>query len=211
MLSTYDMHDCKTVKTPMDAHGLSTSMAPSTPEEIAFMKTKPYINAVGSLMYLATSTRPDIAYAVGVLCRFNSNPGKAHWSAVQHLFRYLKGTLDYKLTYSPDPSGQLFTSYCDASHGDNPDSGRSTGGYILKIGTGAVSWSSKLQSFVTLSSTEAEFVAAVDAGKEIIWLRQLLEELGFPSTSASILNIDNQSSLSVAKNPELLNSATKGG
>ena len=63
------------------------------------MATVPYINAVGALMYLAISTRPDIAYAVGVLCRFSANPGPAHWKAVKHLFRYLKGTVDYQLTY----------------------------------------------------------------------------------------------------------------
>ena len=115
-------------------------------------------------MYLAISTCPDIAYAVGVLSRFSSNPGKEHWAAVKHLFRYLKGTLDYRLSYSPDPTfTSLFTTYSDADHGGCKDTGRSTGAYVVKMGTGAVSWSSKLQPIVAKSTTEAEYVAANSA------------------------------------------------
>src|ERR1700734_3160464 len=116
---------------------LSTSMAPQSEDDVAFMKSVPYINAVGSLMYLAITSRPDIAYSVGVLARFNSNPGPLHWKAVKHLLRYCKGTMDLKLVYGPGNS--------DADHGGNSDNGRSTGGYLVKIGSGAVSWSSKLQ------------------------------------------------------------------
>lgn len=162
----------------------------------------PYINAVGALAYLAVATRPDIAYAVGVLVRFSKNPGKRHWRAVKHLFRYLKGTLDLKLTYSPSSSRELFSTFTDADHGGNPDNGRSTSGYVIKMGTGAVSWSSRLQSIVTLSTTEAEYVAAVSAAQEILWLRNFLTELGYSFSSPSTLYIDNQSALSVAKNPE---------
>jgi hypothetical protein len=110
--------------------------------------------------------------------------------------------MDMKLVYGPDDSSEMFTSYSDADHGGNPDNGRSTGGYILKIGSGAVSWSSKLQSLVALSTTEAEYIAAVDAGKEIVWMRQFLGELGYPQHGASILRMDNQSAISVSKNPE---------
>ena len=114
----------------------------------------PYLNAVGTLQYLATTTRPDISFTVGVLARFNKNPGIQHWKAVQHLFRYLKGSLDYKLVYSPTESSQLFIAYTDADHGGNPDNGRSTGGYAIIIGDAAVSWSSRLQSVVSLSTTQ---------------------------------------------------------
>jgi hypothetical protein len=85
---------------------LSASMSPSTPEDIHAMHSIPYLQAVGALMYLAMATRPDISYAVGVLARFNKNPGLQHWKAVKHLFHYLKGTLDFKLTYAPTPSCQ---------------------------------------------------------------------------------------------------------
>ncbi|HVH80080.1 MAG TPA: Ty1/Copia family ribonuclease HI, partial [Stellaceae bacterium] len=82
------------------------------------------------------------------------------------------------------------------------DNGRSTSGYVLKVGTGAVSWCSKLQPIVSLSTTEAEYIAAVEAGKEIVWMRNILTEFGYKLDSPSILNIDNQSAISVAKNPE---------
>ena len=168
------------------------------------MRSVPYSHAVGSLMYLAISTCPDIAYVVGVLSRFSSNSGKEHWAAVKHLFCYLKGTLDYKLSYSPDPSStSLFTTFSDADHGGCKDTGRSTGAYVVKMGTGAVSWSSKLQSIVAKSTTEAEYVAANSAGSEICWLRNLFTELGLDfSSTSSPLFIDNQSAIAVAKNPE---------
>src|SRR5579859_2091717 len=125
-----------------------------------------------------------------------------HWKAVKHLFCYLKGTLDFKLTYSSTCSPLLFTTYTDADHGGNPDNGRSTSGYIVKMGTGTISWSSKLQGIVTLSTTEAEYVAATTAGQEILWLRNLLSEFGYKFNAPSTLYIDNRSALSVAKNPE---------
>jgi len=202
-LERYRLSDCTPVKTPMEPGlRLSKDMAPKTPEEEAQMKGTPYMNAVGSLMYLAITTRPDIAYAVGVLCRFNQNPGVIHWKAVKHLFRYLKGTMDEKLVYSPTISDEPFTSFSDADHGGNPDNGKSTSGHLIRIGTGAVSWSSKLQPVVALSTTEAEYIAAVHAGKEVIWLRHLLIELGYDLPSPSRLQVDNQSAISVAKNPE---------
>ena len=159
------------------------------------MKDKPYIHAVGSIMYLAISTCPDIAYAVGVLARFNSNPGIPLWKAVKHVFRYLKGTLDYKLTYGPisTTSQVTFSTYSDADHGGDKDSGRSTGAYIVKMGTGAISWSSKLQTMVTLSTIEAEYIAAVSAGQEILWLCNLLSEIGFEIKTSSNLFIDHLS------------------
>jgi hypothetical protein len=167
------------------------------------MQQFPYINAMGALMYLATSTRPDIAYTLSKLACFNSKPGKVHWTAVKHLFRYLKGTMDLKLTYGPDPSKPaLFSVFSDADFGMDPDTRCSTGGYLVSMRTGAVNWSSKLQSWVTLPTTEAEYVAAVDAGKEAVWMRNLLSELGYKFDSPSVLHMDNNSAMAVAKNPE---------
>ena len=204
LLERFRLSDINPVSTPMDPGSkLSLDMCPTSPEDIEEMRTIPYLQAVGSLMYLATATRPDIAVTVGVLARFNQNPGIAHWKAVKHLFRYLKGTMDFKLVYAPDPaSTELFTMYTDADHGGNPDNGKSTGGYTVKIGTGAISWSSKLQSIVALLTTEAEYIAATSAGQEILWLQNLFTEMGYSMTSPSTLWIDNLSALSVAKNPE---------
>ena len=203
ILSKIGMADYNPVSTPLDpSHKLSTLQSPQTDAEAAEMRSIPYREAVGSLMYLAIATRPDIAYAVGVLSRFSSNPGMAHWKAVKHLFRYLQGTKDIKLTYAPDPLHKtLFTTYCDADYAGNPDSLRSTSGFVVKMGTGAVSWASRLQAMNTLSTTEAEYISAVSAAQEMLWLRNLFTELGFP-VSGLPLFIDNMSALSVAKNPE---------
>ena len=204
-LEEFRMTDCKPVGTPMlPGEKLTSEQSPKTDEEKREMENIPYISAVGSLMYLATMTRPDIAYTVGVLARFNSNPGMAHWKAVKHVFRFLKGTLDIKLEYGPDPTigEKMFATYSDADHGGDKDNGKSTTGYMVKIGSGIVSWRSKLQPVVTRSTTEAEYIAAGAAGAEIRWIQNLLMELGYKPTCPSMLYIDNQSSISVAKNPE---------
>ena len=201
LLERFQMDDCNPVKTPLSP-GLDLSDDIPTPDEQEVMKSIPYLSAVGSLQYLATMTRPDIAYAVSYLGRFNHNPSPRHWAAVKHLFRYLKGTEGYKLVYKGNDNAELFTTYSDASHGSCKATGRATGGYVTIVSGGAVGWSSKRQAFVTLSSTEAEYVAAVEGGKEIMWMRNILTEFGYPPSLASTLHIDNKSGINVAKNPE---------
>jgi hypothetical protein len=203
MLEQFNMSDCHPVSTPM-LPGLNLAKeSGATSAEEAKKYHSIYLSAVGSLMYLATQTRPDIAYTVGVLARFNSNPGEAHWKAVKHLFRYIKGTLDYRITYSKSSSSpHPFITYSDADHGGCPDTGKSTGGYMVMMNSGPVSWKSKLQSTVSLSTTEAEYIAGVEAGKEIKWVRSLLGELGHGVSGPSPLRMDNQSAIRVSKNPE---------
>ena len=206
MLTRFNMTDCKPVTTPMEPGlRLTTDTSPLNAEDAAEMKTVPYMNAVGALNYLAIATHPDISYTVGCLARFNANLRPIHWKAVKHLFRYLKGTLNLKLTYAPTNSQLIFETWSDADHGGNLGNlnhGKSTSGYVVKMGTGAVSWSSKLQSIVALSTTKAEYIAAISAGMEIAWFRNILTELGHSITEPSILHLDNQSAISVAKNPE---------
>jgi hypothetical protein len=195
--------DCRPVATPMvPGLRLDIAMGPSSIEEKEEMKHIPYMNAIGALNYVAIATRPDISYAVGRLARYSSNPGLVHWTAVKHLLRYLKGTIDLKLTYAPEPANQGLEVWADADHGGDPDNGRSTSGYIVKLGSGAISWASKLQTVVALSTTKAEYIAAVSAGAEAIWMRQLLEEIGSGTDGPTKLSMDNQSVLSVVKNPE---------
>jgi hypothetical protein len=101
-----------------------------------------------------------------------ANPGVNHWKAVKHLFHYLAGTTEDWLTYAPDSlMPELFVTFSDANHAGKTDYGCSTSGYVAKIGTGAVSWSSKTESIGALSTTEAEFVAGVSACQEAIWMR----------------------------------------
>jgi len=166
------------------------------------MRFIPYLAAVGSLQYLATMTQPDIAYAVSYLACFNHNPHPEHWTAVKHLLCYLKGTSHYKLVYSKSDDSELFQTYSDASHGGCKQTGRSTGGYATVMCGAAIRWSSKRQPFVILSSTETEYVAAVEAGKEIKWMRNILTEFGYPPSYSSTLFIDNKSGIDVSKNPE---------
>ena len=182
---------------------LSFDDGPSTSEEKAAMRNVPYLSAVGSLMYLATCTCSDIAYTVLLLTRFNVNPEQAHWQAVKHLFHYLKGTLDLQLTYGPAATKELFVTYSDSDYAGDSDTLRSTGTYVVMMGTGAVNWSSKLQGMVTHSTTEAEYIAANQAGRDIMWMRNLFTEFGYDlSESPSTLFMDNNSAIAVAKNPE---------
>ena len=201
LLECFKMDDANPLSTPLSPGSELSDIVPSL-EEQAEMKSVPYLSAVGALQYLATMTRPDIAYAVSYLGRFNHNPAPAHWLAVKHLLRYLKGTMHYQLVYRGGDSGELFTTYSDASHGGCKATGRATGGYVTLVSGAAVGWSSKRQPFVSLSSTEAEYVAAVEAGKEIKWTRNILSEFGYHQTLPSTLFVDNKSGISVAKNPE---------
>lgn len=123
-------------------------------------------------MYLVTCTHPHISYTVSSLARCNSNPGLVHSSAIKHFFHYLKSTMDLCLGYGPSASPQfsLFNTYHDADHAGDLEHSRSTGGYVLTMGTGAVSWSSKLQPLIALSTTKAEDVnyAIIIAFKEFM-------------------------------------------
>ena len=117
---------------------LDPEFCPVTEQDKEEMKSVPYLQGVGALLYLAIATRPDISFAVGVLARYSHNPGPAHWTAVKHLFRYLKGTLDLALTYAPVPGAPLFLRFTDAAHGDCKETGKSTSGYLVMMGTGAI-------------------------------------------------------------------------
>ncbi|GJU92431.1 zinc finger, CCHC-type containing protein [Tanacetum coccineum] len=127
------------------------------------------------LMYAMTSTRPDIAYAVGRLSRFTSNPSRQHWQAITRVFKYLKGTMNYGLSYMGYPS--VLEGYSDASWINHVEDSSSTSGWVFLLGGGAISWASKKQTCITGSTMESEFVALAAAGKEAEWLRNLIHEI----------------------------------
>ena len=141
-------------------------------------------------MYAMVCTRPDIAHAVGVVSRFMSNPGREHWEAVKWILRYLRGSLTSALVFRKSELG--LQGYVDADNGGDVDSRKSTSGYVYTFGGTAISWVSRLQKIVALSSCEAEYVAITEATKEMIWLQTFLGELG-QDHEWSVLYSDSQS------------------
>jgi hypothetical protein len=203
VLAKFNHTNCRPVVTPLDPDvKLDKTGSPQTPEDVDYMSQIPYLSAVGSLMYLALGTRPDISYAVGVLSRFNSCPGRTHWNAVKRVFRYLRGTADIALEYGPSAVGVVASVYSDADYAGDRDRARSTTGFGVFIGPNLVQWGSRRQDVVAKSTTEAEYIAANEAASEAKWFRLWLQELGYPQTAATKVLIDNQSTIRVAKNPE---------
>ncbi|RVW85369.1 Retrovirus-related Pol polyprotein from transposon TNT 1-94 [Vitis vinifera] len=169
VLSRFNMNEAKPVSTPLGSHfKLSKEQSPKTEEERDHMSKVPYASAIGSLMYAMVCTRPDIAHAVGVVSRFMSRPGKQHWEAVKWILRYLKGSLDTCLCFTG--ASLKLQGYVDADFAGDIDSRKSTTGFVFTLGGTAISWTSNLQRLLLLSTTEAEYVAATEAGKEMIWL-----------------------------------------
>ena len=161
-----------------------------------------YQSAVGTLMYAMLGTRPDIAYAVSSVSRYAANPTPAHMTAVKRIFSYLRGTIDLQLTFR----GKLtdLVGYSDSDWGGDPTTHRSTAGFVFNIGSGAISWSSKRQPTVALSTCEAEYQAQTQAAKEAVWLRSLLQDLNPTEQTpyATIIYCDNQSAIALAKDPK---------
>lgn len=202
LLAKFDMNDCKPVSTPADPNQkLTKDMAPKTADQMDEMTAVPYQEAVGGLLYIAQGTRPDIAYAVNCVSKFNNNPGKAHWTAVKRIMRYLKGTITAKLEYSKDDSREV-TGYCDADWANDCDDRRSTTGYCFVRQNGAISWSSKRQKTIALSTTEAEYMSLSSITQEAVWLRQLLNEFnldGHSSMKPTRIYCDNMSAIDLSK------------
>ena len=159
-----------------------------------------YMHLVGSLLYLSVCTRPDIAQAVGVLSKFMATPTTVHWQAAKGVLRYVAGTTTYGLKFDGVNIG--LTGYCDADYGGDLDTRRSTTGYVFLLHGGAIAWSSKRQPTVAASTTEAEYIAAAQAVKEALWLRNLLADLNM-DVGAIKIYADNQSAIKLLKNPVL--------
>jgi hypothetical protein len=198
VLERFNMNNAKVVRSPLATHfKLSTKQSPSTDEEKEDMERIPYASAVGSLMYAMVCTRPDIAHAVGVVSRFLSDPGREHWNAVKWIMRYLRGTS--KLCLSFGSGKPMLVGYTDSDMAGDVDTRKSTSGYLITFSGGAVSWQSRLQKCIALSTTEAELIAATEACKELLWMKKFLQELGFKQQQY-VLFCDNQSTIHLAKN-----------
>ena len=141
------------------------------------MKPQEYQCAMGKLLYLSTRTCPEIAFAVSSVARYTAQPTEEHWEAIKHLFRYLVDTINYGIIYTKSCDSVECTGFTDADWGGDLDDRKSTLGYIFKLGGGPISWCSKKQSCIALSTSEAEYIALTSAAQEGIWLQQLKSEL----------------------------------
>lgn len=202
ILERFNMANSNPVSTPIDA--AENSSAPQfveenrNNEEINF----PYREAVGALAYLMVATRPDIAYAVGVVSRNLEKPTRNDWNKVKRILRYLKGTTSLAIQYKPKTMKlPELEGFSDADYGGDTTTGRSTTGIVCRYAGGPVSWTSKRQTSVALSTTEAELVAASEGARELVWLTRIFEDLT-KKKSVPNLHVDNEAAVRLAHNPE---------
>ena len=183
------MENCKSLTTPVD---VGTKLQKGT-EDSEYVDEKHYQSAVGNLLYLSMRTCPDITFAVTLAARFCSKPTSQHLTAVKRIFRYLRGTTHYGLLFKKSGSKAII-GYSDADWGGDINDCKSTTGYLFQIGGTAISWQSKKQSCVAMSTTEAEYVALAGATQEGVWLKQLNHDLT-GSNEAVVIYEDNQSAI----------------
>ena len=157
---------------------------------------------IGSTIYSNHKTRPDISFTVTILSQFLTNPSTAHLTAAKHLYYYITGTLNYGLEYQQAGALQGYMDADWAGSTSASDGRRSTSIYIFILANGPVSWSSKRQTTVALSSCKAEYIGKCNGVKEAVWLRLLLKEIGFEINDPTTIYMDNQSAIALASNPE---------
>jgi len=186
------MTDSKPVSTPFDySNKLCNAI-----NDNDLIDQKLYQAAVGSLLYLSTRTRPDITFAVNTVARYSSKPNKQHFVAVKRIFRYLKGTINLGLAYNKSANkNYCLIGYSDADWASNIDDRKSISGYVFMLGNTAISWNSKRQNCVALSSCESEYIALSLACQEAIWINNLMNNLYLINQKCVTIYEDNQSCL----------------
>ena len=202
-LNEYDLAHIRPVSTPVDITAKLQKETETTCEP--GFRTR-YQSKTGKLNYFATKGRPDISFAVSLVCRYNANPNQHHMDAVDRIFAYLKGTINFGTKYTREASQLL--GYVDSDFGGCQDTSRSTTGWVFTLGGAPISWCSQRQPTIAHSSAEAEYVAASEACREGIWLKDFLNDLqvnGIDRVESVTLNIDNESAIKMTKNPEFHN------
>uniref|UniRef100_A0AAV1UAK6 Polyprotein n=1 Tax=Peronospora matthiolae TaxID=2874970 RepID=A0AAV1UAK6_9STRA len=197
VLKRFGMDECKAVASPVD---VSSRLVPSNS---ASKVDVPFREAVGALMHLTTATRPDIAYAVSFVSRFMEKPQEEHWVAVKRIFRYLQGTKMHGICYKPSAKID-FRGYSDADWAGDLADRKSTSGYVFMLLGAPVSWGSKKQPSVSLSTSEAEYIALSLAIQEGKWINRLLCEIMAAANEEGpelVIREDNQSCIKMTKNP----------
>nr|GEX15804.1 putative retrotransposon protein [Tanacetum cinerariifolium] len=171
--------------------------------ENAKMNRVPYALAVGSIMYAMTHTRPDVSFALSMVSRHQQNSSEGHWTAVKNIFKYLRNTKDRLLVYGGEEELRV-TGYCDASWKIDQDDSRSQSGWIFLLNGGAVTWKSSKKDTVVDSTCESEYIAACEASKEAIWMKNFIGDLGVVPTVQDPIEkfCDNESAVVLTKEPK---------
>ncbi|KAL0405774.1 UNVERIFIED_CONTAM: Secreted RxLR effector protein [Sesamum latifolium] len=163
------------------------------------MSNIPYASAIGSIQYVVQCTRPDVAYALSVTSRYQACAGEAHWGVVKSILKYLKRTKDMFLIYG---GGELILEgYSDASFQSDDDDVKFQSGFVFKLNGGVVAWKSSKQDTTTDSTMEAEYIAALEAAKEAVWMKNYIQELGVVPSIAEpiVIFCDNNGAIAQAK------------
>jgi len=201
ILEKFEMLECNSAKTPME-QGVQLINNVDENGQHESTANVPYRQIIGSLMYLAVSTRPDLSYVVGVLSRFLEQPSASHWLTAKRVLKYIKGTLEVGITYNGncDEKNRL-VAFSDSDYASCVNTRKSTSGVILIINGGPVVWSSRKQSVVATSTTDAEYIAMCEAAKEVVWTRRLLDELRIYQGQATVIYCDNAAAKLLVENP----------
>ena len=202
VLQKFEMSDCKAVKSPLAA---GTKLERET-NAVGNDTRYPHRELIGALMYIAIGIRPDIAHAVVMLSQFNNHNGQAHWQSAKRILRYLQGTINRKLVYTQDKEGII--GHAVADWGSCTIDRKSYSGYVFSLSGVAISWTSRKQRIVALSSTEAEYVSLSEAIQEAIHLSSFVKELRLDTLSKITIFNDNQSAGKLVENP-VFHSRTK--
>lgn len=198
MMDKFRLTDAKRIATPMEPSSHFTKeQGPSTPNQMTRMVGVPYAEAIGCVLWPVIVSRPDAAYAVGILSQFIQNPGQVHWEVLKRVVTYLGHTKNLWLTFGGH-NRMNAEGFCDADWASQAHR-HSISGYSFHLGRGTISWSSKKQHIIALSSTEAEYIASTHATKEAIWLRAFLQEIGWQQNTPMEINCDNQGAITLAK------------
>ncbi|MBW0510420.1 hypothetical protein O181_050135, partial [Austropuccinia psidii MF-1] len=197
LLNLYGMSECKEATTPLVPN---EHLGPATDKEVASFKILgiSFRSAIGSLNYLSTATRPDLAHAVSSLSQYLESPGIQHWKGFLHVLRYLKGSQEVGLHYHRNGK-QGIVAYSDADWGNCRVTRRSISGYLASFEGCLVLWKTRKQQAVSTSTAEAEYKALCDLTSKMLWLRQWTIEIGIVETNCQILMWnDNQSCINTA-------------
>jgi hypothetical protein len=207
ILEGQGMCECNGVETPLPQGLVIKSLEKDNDGQfVGLIDHSEYQAVVGQILFASLFTRPDLSYAIGVVSRHSHAPSKAAWKAVKHLLRYIKKTKEEKLTLGRGKDTDLqLEVFVDADLGGDIETRKSTTGVIAMMNGGAVSWESKLQKSVALSTMEAEFMALALGVKEALWIKKILNNLLVffkdESCDPPRIRCDNLAAIALAKNP----------